>query len=137
MVFSHAYVRPVWLKCAVIALPFLAVASDISSWYLVKLFHPFALVVIGGGMLMAACFAFMWFVTMYQLWFSRPPRNVLDRSGGDSKPLTAPASLTRYRSRAPGFSLRRSAMPAAWPAKPQETGARLYLLSYLSALSAA
>ena len=86
LMFSHAYVRPVWLKCAVIALPFLAVASDISSWYLVKLYHPFALVVIGGGMIMAACFAFMWFTTMYQLWFSKPPQSVmerLERSAGD------------------------------------------------------
>jgi len=72
-----------WIKCAVIALPFLAVASDISSWYLVKLFHPFAAVVIFGGALMGASFAFMWVVTMYQLWFSRPPRAVLDRAWGD------------------------------------------------------
>jgi len=81
--FSHAYVRPIWFKCAVIALPFLANISDVSSWYFTKLFHPFALVVIGGGAVMAASFAFMWVVTMYQLWFSRPPRMVLDRGGGD------------------------------------------------------
>jgi hypothetical protein len=79
--FSHAYVRPVWLKCFVIAMPFVATVSDISSWYFIKLFHPFAWVVMGGGALMAACFAFMWLVTMYQLWFSRPPRMVLERSG--------------------------------------------------------
>ena len=30
---------------------------------------------------MAASFAFMWLVTMYQMWFSRPPRMVLERSG--------------------------------------------------------
>jgi hypothetical protein len=81
--FSHAYVRPVWFKCAVIAVPFLAIASDISSWYFVRLFHPFAWGVIGGGMIMGACFAFMWVVTMYQMWFSKPPRIVLERSGGD------------------------------------------------------
>jgi hypothetical protein len=79
--FSHAYVRPVWFKCAVIATPFVADVSDIGSWYFIKLFHPFGWVVIGGGALMAACFAVMWTVTMYQLWFSKPPRMVLERSG--------------------------------------------------------
>lgn len=78
--FSHAYVRPVWLKCTVIALPYVAILTDISSWYLTKLYHPFAWMVIGGGALMGACFAFMWLVTMYQMWFSKPPRAVLDRS---------------------------------------------------------
>jgi hypothetical protein len=81
--FSHAYIRPIWFKCAAIATPFVAIVSDVSSWYFTKLFHPFALVVIGGGGLMAASFAFMWVVTMYQLWFSKPPRMVLDRGGGD------------------------------------------------------
>jgi hypothetical protein len=32
---------------------------------------------------MGLSFAFMWLVTMYQLWFSRPPRAVLERSGDD------------------------------------------------------
>ena len=83
LMFSHAYVRPVWFKCTAIAFPFVAIVSDVSSWYFTKLFHPFALVVIGGGAMMALSFAFMWVVTMYQLWFSRPPRMVLERSGGD------------------------------------------------------
>jgi hypothetical protein len=83
LMFSHAYVRPVWFKCAVIATPFAATVSDISSWYFIKLYHPFGWVVIGGGALMALCFAFMWVVTMYQLWFSKPPQMVLERSGGD------------------------------------------------------
>jgi hypothetical protein len=79
--FSHAYVRPVWLKCAIIATPFVAIVSDVSSWYFIKLYHPFGWVVIGGGALMASCFAFMWLTTMYQMWFSKPPRMVLERSG--------------------------------------------------------
>jgi hypothetical protein len=32
---------------------------------------------------MAASFAFMWLVTLYQMWFSKPPRPVLERMGGD------------------------------------------------------
>ena len=79
--FSHAYVRPVWFKCAAIVTPFVAIVTDVSSWYFTKLFHPFAWLVIGGGGLMGLSFAFMWVVTMYQLWFSAPPRAVLERSG--------------------------------------------------------
>jgi hypothetical protein len=81
--FHHAYVRPVWFKCAVVAVPFLAIVMDVSSWYFTKLFHPFAWVVMVAGALMAGCFAFMWVVTMYQLWFSRPPLPVVERAGGD------------------------------------------------------
>ncbi len=50
LMFSHAYVRPVWFKCAVIALPFLAVMVDVSSWYIIKIYHPFAWVEIFAGM---------------------------------------------------------------------------------------
>ena len=81
--FTHAYVRPIWLKSTVIATPFAAIAVDVSSWYLIKLYHPFAWVEIGAGMLMAACFAFMWLTTLYQMWFSRPPEAILRRMGGD------------------------------------------------------
>ena len=81
-IFSHAYVRPVWFKCAVIALPFVALVLDVSSWYFTKLFHPFALVVMAGGGLMGLAFAFMWVVSMYQLWWSRPPTVVAQRTGG-------------------------------------------------------
>jgi hypothetical protein len=81
--FHHAYVRPVWFKCLVIGLPYVAIIMDISSWYFTKLFHPFAWVVIAGGALMGLCFGFMWVVTMYQMWFSRVPRAVLARSGDD------------------------------------------------------
>lgn len=81
--FTHAYVRPVWLKCAIIAAPFLAIAIDVSSWYLIKLFHPFAWVEIAAGMTMAACFAIMWATTLYQMWFMTPPEASLRRMGGD------------------------------------------------------
>jgi len=59
------------------------VIMDISSWYLTKLYHPFAWVVMLAGGLMGACFAFMWVVTMYQLWFSPTPPQVVGREGGD------------------------------------------------------
>jgi len=79
-IFSHAYVRPVWLKCAAIILPFCALAMDVSSWYFTKLYQPFAFVVMAGGGLMGASFAFMWVVSMYQMWFSRTPVAVMQRS---------------------------------------------------------
>jgi hypothetical protein len=79
-IFSHAYVRPVWFKVAVIVLPFFAIFIDVSSWYFTKLYHPFALVVMAGGGLMGLCFAFMWVVSMYQMWFSKTPAAVMERS---------------------------------------------------------
>lgn len=83
LIFSHAYVRPVWFKCAVVALPFVAVALDVSSWYFTKLYHPFAWVVMTAGGVMGLCFAFMWVVSMYQLWFGKTPSPVEQRPGGD------------------------------------------------------
>ena len=83
LIFSHAYVRPVWFKCAVVALPFLAVITDVSSWYFTKLYHPFAWVVMFAGATMGLCFAFMWVVSMYQMWFSRVPSPVANRDEDD------------------------------------------------------
>ena len=31
LMFSHAYVRPVWLKCTIVAMPFFAIVLDVSS----------------------------------------------------------------------------------------------------------
>jgi hypothetical protein len=82
-IFSHAYMRPVWLKCAIIGLPFVSIILDISSWYFTKLYHPFAFVVMTAGGINGICFAFMWVVSMYQMWLSSPPLAVIQRMGGD------------------------------------------------------
>lgn len=82
-IFSHAYWRPVWLKATIIGLPFLCLALDIISWYLVKLYHPFALVTMAAGAIQGLSFAFMWVVSMYQLWFSGTPEVVERRHGVD------------------------------------------------------
>ena len=79
LIFGHAYMRPIWLKSTVVALPFLAIAMDVASWYLIKLFQPFALMTMGAGAIMGLSFAFMWVVSMYQIWFSRVPRAVKQR----------------------------------------------------------
>jgi hypothetical protein len=68
LIFSHAYVRPVWLKSLIIVLPFLAVIVDIGSWYLIKFNPSFAWAVIVGGALMGLSFATQWIVSMYQIW---------------------------------------------------------------------
>jgi hypothetical protein len=81
LIFSHAYLRPIWFKCAVVGLPYLALTLDVSSWYFTKLFHPFAMVTIAAGGVMGLCFAFMWVVSMYQMWFSGTPEAVATRHG--------------------------------------------------------
>lgn len=78
-IFSHAYVRPIWFKATVVALPFVALVLDVGSWYFTKLYHPFGWVVMIAGGLMGLCFAFMWFVSMIQMWFSRTPDMVAAR----------------------------------------------------------
>lgn len=80
-IFSHAYVRPLWFKYLLIGLPFLCEAVDISSWYLVKVYHPFAYVTLVAGGLMGVAFASMWAISMYQLWFSGTPEAVAKRHG--------------------------------------------------------
>jgi len=81
-IFSHAYVRPVWFKCAVIALPFVCLVLDISSWYFTKLYHPFAWAVILGGGVMGLSFTYMWVVSMWQMWVSPAPPVVTERKDG-------------------------------------------------------
>jgi hypothetical protein len=83
LMYSHAYVRPVWFKCSIIALPYFAIVLDVSSWYFTKLYHPFAWVVIGAGALMGLCFAFMWVTTMYQMWLAVTPSVIIQRKDSD------------------------------------------------------
>jgi hypothetical protein len=79
-IFTHAYVRPVWLKCAVVVLPFLSIAVDILSWYVTKYYHPFAYVVMAAGGVTGLCFGFMFFVSMWQMWLGKTPAAVRERA---------------------------------------------------------
>lgn len=83
LMFSHAYVRPVWFKCAVVALPFVGVGVDVSSWYLIKIFHPFVYLEILAGATLAGCFVFMVLTSLYQMWLMSAPSAVQDRQLGD------------------------------------------------------
>lgn len=81
-IFVHAYVRPLWFKHAVIAIPFIAIILDVSAWYLTKVHASFAWVMMIGGVFMALAFAIQWIVSMYQMWLYKLPVEVAG-SGGD------------------------------------------------------
>lgn len=83
LMFTHAYVRPVWFKCTVVAMPFPAIMVDVASWYMIKLFHPFVYLEILAGAVLAMCFAFMCLMSLYQMWFSSAPTVVRERELGD------------------------------------------------------
>jgi len=78
-IYSHSWVRPVWLKSAIMFLPFLCIAADVSSWYFTKIYDGFAWVVLIAGGLMGLSFAIMWITSMYQMWFYRVPEQVTGR----------------------------------------------------------
>lgn len=48
-IYTHAVVRPTWLKCVVLAVPFLSLITDVASWYLTKVWDGFAWMVIISG----------------------------------------------------------------------------------------
>lgn len=71
-IFSHARIRPAWLKPVVIVAPFLMMITDIGSWYLTKLNPAFAWTIIVSGAIMGVAFAIQWAVSMYQILWQRP-----------------------------------------------------------------
>jgi hypothetical protein len=80
-IFTHAYIRPLWLKCVVIVLPFLTIMMDIASWYLTKFWPGFAWMLIISGALMGLSFATQWITSIYQMWFYKPTEK-LQQCGG-------------------------------------------------------
>ena len=78
-IFSHAFLRPLWFKSLVLFTPFVCIAADVSSWYFTKIYAGFAWVVLISGGLMGLSFAFMWIVSMYQMWFYKIPEHVSSR----------------------------------------------------------
>jgi hypothetical protein len=68
LIFSLAAGVPRVLKTAVIVMPYVFLIVDIASWWLTKLNPYFAWLVILGGSAMAVSFAFMWTVSMYEMW---------------------------------------------------------------------
>lgn len=80
-IFIHAYIKPNWVKCVLIATPFVTILMDIGSWYLTKVFPPFAWVVMISGVLMGIAFATQWIISMYQMWFYKPSQELIDNNG--------------------------------------------------------
>jgi len=80
-IFAHAYMRPLWLKCVIIMMPFLAILTDIFSWYLTKWVPDFAWFIIASGVLMAISFTIQWVVSMWQMWFYTLPDDIQERGG--------------------------------------------------------
>ena len=76
-IFCHAYMKHKWLKCLIIALPFLSILFDIASWYLTKVFQPFAYVVLISGGIMGLCFAAQALISLYQMWFFKPSEELV------------------------------------------------------------
>lgn len=80
-IFTHAHVRPTWLKCVVLAAPFAVLITDVASWYLTKVWTGFAWIVILSGGIMGLSFAFMWIASMYQMWFYSLPKELAEEQG--------------------------------------------------------
>lgn len=80
-IFTHAYVRPTWLKCALIAAPFVVLITDVASWYLTKVWVGFAWMVIISGAIMGMSFGAMWIISMWQLWLGKAPAEVVELEG--------------------------------------------------------
>ncbi|HQS82867.1 MAG TPA: elongation factor-1 alpha [Thiobacillus sp.] len=80
-IFTHAYMRPLWLKCVIIVLPFLTILTDIFSWYLTKWIPGFAWFIIGSGALMGISFTVQWVVSMRQMWFYTLPEEIEECGG--------------------------------------------------------
>ena len=80
-IFCHAYIKPQWLKCLIIIIPFLSIFLDIASWYLTKLYPGFAYLVMGSGALMGTAFAFQAFTSLYQMWIYKLPKELIENDG--------------------------------------------------------
>ena len=84
-IFSHAYLRPVWLKCVIIGIPFVSILCDILSWYLTKVFAGFAYIVVSCGALMGMSFGAMVVISLLQMWFLAPPKALETRFENDGQ----------------------------------------------------
>lgn len=76
LIFSLAAGVPKPLKVIAIITPYAFLLVDIASWWLTKLNPNFAWLVIIAGGSMALSFAFMWLVSMYEMWIL--PRRRID-----------------------------------------------------------
>jgi hypothetical protein len=79
MIFSFSTGGKRFYKYMAIVMPYLFLLLDISSWWLTKLNPHFALLVVVAGVGLGVAFAYMWIVSMYQMWFLQKAINHHDR----------------------------------------------------------
>ncbi len=68
LIFSFAETSTIKYKCIAIGMPYTFLVVDILSWWLTKLHPVFAWLVILAGGGMAIAFAFMWTVSILEMW---------------------------------------------------------------------
>ncbi|WP_305908720.1 hypothetical protein Q9L42_009290 [Methylomarinum sp. Ch1-1] len=68
LIFSFSETSTVKYKCIAIGMPYLFLLVDILSWWLTKLHPMFAWLVVFAGAGMAIAFAFMWTVSILEMW---------------------------------------------------------------------
>ena len=68
LIFSFGETSTVKYKCLAIGTPYVFLLVDILSWWLTKLDPMFAWLVIFAGAGMAISFAFMWTVSVLEMW---------------------------------------------------------------------
>jgi hypothetical protein len=83
-IFTHAYVKPTWLKGVILATPFAAIILDVASWYLTKATPFFAPLVVASGATMGLAFVIQWVISIYQMWFYKPAREIIEEEGAVS-----------------------------------------------------
>lgn len=79
IIFSFSTGVPGKYKYPAIVMPYLFLLIDIASWWLTKLNPHFALLVFVAGAGLGISFAFMWTVSMYQMWILGGIRKQSDR----------------------------------------------------------
>ncbi len=68
LIFSFAETSTIKYKSIAIGMPYLFLLVDILSWWLTKLHPMFAILVVLAGAGMAISFAFMWMVSVLEMW---------------------------------------------------------------------
>ena len=69
LIFSFSETSTIKYKCIAIGMPYVFLLVDIISWWLTKLNPMFAWLVIFAGAGMAVSFAFMWTVSVLEMWW--------------------------------------------------------------------
>ncbi|MGR8979279.1 MAG: elongation factor-1 alpha [Gammaproteobacteria bacterium] len=78
LIFSFSTGVPRQYKYPAIIMPYLFLLIDIASWWLTKLSPFFAIFVVLAGVGLGISFAYMWCVSIYQMWILGPILHKLD-----------------------------------------------------------